>query len=116
MQPTTRWFAHIAAWLCWAATPPTLAGIVPNEAVLFLDFAQPHDEVRLNFGARHERSATNGWLEFNTALQFAEVDFQRKLNEVQAASIGGWFFLRRSDEQALLFRGLPETAPGGSMN
>lgn len=89
------------------------ADIDPKDAALHLDLAQPVSELRLVHGARHERTATNGWLEFDTALQMAERDFSRKLDGAQAASIGGWFFPRRSGEQAFFFRGLPETAPGG---
>lgn len=113
MRPTLPWFFPAATWLFLAAPQPVPAEIVAKDAVLFLDFAQPQVEAQLHGGARCETSPTNGWLEFITAMQFAEVGFHRRLDGVQAASIGGWFFLRRSGEQALLFRGLPETAPGG---
>jgi hypothetical protein len=89
------------------------AALDPKEAALFLEFNKPQPEVRLEHNARHERTATNGWLEFSTAQQFAEVNFSRHLDGITAMSIGGWFYFRRRGEQAFFFRGSPETAPGG---
>jgi hypothetical protein len=87
------------------------AQVALTNAALFLDFSKPQ-AVRLA-GARHERSETNGWLSFNSAAQFAETNFSRRLDGIEGCSIGGWFFVQRRGEQVLFARGLPETAPGG---
>ena len=55
----------------------------------------------------------DGALEFNTALQYAEMEFSGQLNGAKAASVGGWFFPRRVGEQHFIFRGLPEIGPLG---
>jgi hypothetical protein len=75
--------------------------------VLFLEF--DHDDPRLKLlnGARR----VDGALEFNTAIQSAELEFSGQLNGAQAASIGGWFFPRRTGEQYFIFRGVPEIDP-----
>lgn len=52
-------------------------------------------------------------LEFTTALQYAEVQFSRKLDGVKAMTIGGWFFPRRVGEQYFMLRGVPEIGPLG---
>ena len=69
------------------------------------DFAR----LQLMSGARR----VDGALEFTTPLQYAEMEFSGQLNEATAASIGGWFFPRRSGEQYFIFRGAPEIGPLG---
>ena len=64
---------------------------------------------RLAGGARLEK----GVLEFTNALQIAEVDFSRKLDGIEAMTVGAWVFPRRSGEQSFLFRGAPEAGPNG---
>jgi len=78
-----------------------------------MDFGQGTEGVRLVNGAKRVTGDFGGAIEFSTALQFAEIDFAKKLNGVESASIGGWFFPRRSGEAAFLFRGLPEIAKRG---
>ena len=87
--------------------------IAQDGAAYYFDAIVEHHGLRLHEGARHERTPTNGWLGFNAALQFAETNFSRRLEGIEAMSIGGWFLVQRSGEQALFFRGLPEVAPGG---
>src|SRR5205085_8003785 len=41
------------------------------------------------------------------------IPFSNRLDGIQSASVGGWFYLRRSGEQALFSRGLPECGPNG---
>ena len=87
------------------------ADVTPDSAALHLDFQRDAAGVRLQHGARH--SAEFGALEFTAPLQFAEVDFSRRLHAIEACTIGGWFLLRRSGEQALMFRGAPEVGVNG---
>lgn len=89
------------------------AQIGPADATLFLDFDDEKETVILHHGAKRVSGRFGAALEFTTALQFAEVDFARKLDGVEAVSVGGWFFPRRSGEQSFLFRGAPEIAPQG---
>jgi hypothetical protein len=77
--------------------------------VLFLDFEHDDPRIKLVNGARH----VDGALEFNTAFQYAEIEFPRQLDGAKAVSIGGWFFPRRSGEQYFMFRGVPEIGPLG---
>ena len=77
--------------------------------VLFLDFAQDDPRLKLVNGARR----VDGALEFTTAMQYAELQFSQQLGGAKAASIGGWFFPRRTGEQHFMFRGVPETGPLG---
>jgi hypothetical protein len=87
--------------------------VLPPDAVVRLDFAGDLAGVRLVHGAKRITGSFNGALEFTTSLQYAEVDFSRKLDGIEAASIGCWIFPRRSGESAFLFRGSPEIAPLG---
>lgn len=64
---------------------------------------------RLAGGARIEK----GVLEFTNALQVAEIGFSKKLDGVEAMTVGAWVFPRRSGEQSFLFRGVPEAGPNG---
>ena len=77
--------------------------------VLFLEFEVDHPGLKLLNGARR----VDGTLEFNTATQYAELEFSRQLDGAKAASIGGWFFPRRNGEQYFMFRGVPEIGPLG---
>jgi dienelactone hydrolase len=65
-----------------------------SDAALYIDFAE-----------------TN--LAFTTYEQRAEMPFSRKLDQVEAVTIGGWFFPRRSGEQYFMVRGAPETGANG---
>lgn len=95
-------------------TPSVLqAEITPAEATLFLDFKTNKPGLKLFQGARLVEGKFGHALEFTTALQYAELEFSRRLDGLQAMSIGGWFFPRRSGEQSFFFRGLPEIAPQG---
>lgn len=64
-------------------------------------------------GAKRVMGSFGGAIEFTAALQYAETDFARKLDGAQAATIGGWFYVRRAGEGAFLFRGQPQIAPLG---
>lgn len=81
--------------------------------VLMLDFAEGDSGVRLFHGARHVTGPFGGALEFTTAIQYAEVEFTRQLDGARDATIGAWVLPRRGGEQSFLFRGVPETGPGG---
>src|SRR5262245_31727853 len=82
---------------------------IGTNAVLFLDFAHLQPALQLADGARNERTTSNGWLSFNSPAQFAELNFSRQLDGINACSIGGWFFVQRRGEQVLFGRGAPET-------
>jgi dienelactone hydrolase len=88
------------------------ADIDEQSASLFLDFARAQNNVRLHSGA-HRIERNGGALAFTTAAQFAELAQPPKLNGVAAASCGGWFFLKRTGEQAFFSRGLPELGENG---
>lgn len=64
---------------------------------------------RLSNGARFEKGA----LEFTNALQVAETDFSKKLDGIEAMTVGAWVFPRRAGEQSFVFRGVPEAGPNG---
>ena len=85
----------------------------PRGALLHLDFSRGTEGVRLMHGAKRVTGSFGGAIEFTTALQYAETDFARKLDGVQAATVGGWFYVRRAGEGAFLFRGQPQIAPLG---
>ena len=86
---------------------------LPNDSILHLDFSRGAEGMRLMHGAKHVTGSFGGAIEFTTALQYAETDFARKLDGAQAATIGGWFHMRRTGEGAFLFRGQPQVAPLG---
>ena len=95
------------------ASPVSAASTAPPDAELFLDFddgdATP---VRLHHGAKRV-AGKFGAIQFTDAMQYAEVDFARRLDGVKAASIGGWFFPKRAGEQSFLFRGVPQAGENG---
>ena len=105
--------ALCAGWLGLVLAGAADEAMGPTGAALYLDCAQPQPTLRLGPGTRHERTATNGWLAFNSSMQSAELPFSRQLDGISACSIGGWFFVQRRGEQVFLGRGIPETAPGG---
>jgi dienelactone hydrolase len=51
--------------------------------------------------------------EFKTPLQIVESPFTNNLHQAGAATVGGWFYPRRSGEQYFAARGLPETGDNG---
>jgi dienelactone hydrolase len=63
--------------------------------------------------ARVVKSLAGQVLEFTNPLQYAEVQLDRNLDGIEAMTVGGWFFPRRSGEQYFFSRGLPETGPFG---
>ena len=83
--------------------------IVAVACALFPEFSTDDPRLKLLNGAKR----TNGKLEFTSPLQYAEMDCSRGLDGAKAATIGGWFFPRRSGEQYFMFRGAPEIAPLG---
>ena len=90
-----------------------LADIDRGSAKSYLEFTTNQTNVRLVNGVGIVSGRFGAALEFTSPLQYAEVDFSRALDGVQAMSIGGWFFPRRSGEQYFFCRGVPETAPQG---
>src|ERR1043166_1121903 len=52
-------------------------------------------------------------IEFSNALQIAEIDFSKKLDGIEAMTVGVWVYPRRVGEQCFLFRGAPECGPNG---
>src|SRR5436309_16047172 len=82
----------------------------PAGRVLNLDFAKDNAGTRLMNGAKYSPATVGGRLEFAHHLQYAEAACAGKLDNVEAVTVGGWFFPRRSGEQYFLFRGLPEVA------
>jgi hypothetical protein len=56
---------------------------------------------------------TNANREFKTSLQVVEVAFSNNLHQARAATVGGWFYPRRSGEQYFVTRGVPETGQNG---
>jgi dienelactone hydrolase len=53
--------------------------------------------------------------EFKTPLQFVELPFTNNLHGAKAATVGGWFYPRRSGEQHFVMRGIPETGQNGEL-
>jgi dienelactone hydrolase len=102
-----RW-ATLLLWLC---ALETFAAISPTNAAFFLDFEDSATGVRLFHGARH--STNYHALEFTTSLQSGEIEAIKSLDGINAITVGGWFFPRRSGEQVFLFRSLPETGSLG---
>lgn len=82
-------------------------------AAVYLDFNRANKAAELRHGLKTSSTGLGATLEFTTPLHLAEVPFGRKLDGARAATVGGWFFPRRSGEQNFLFRGAPETGPNG---
>ena len=86
----------------------------PPEAVLFLDFEEGEaTPIRLHHGAKRASGKFGAALHFTTAIQYAEVDFSRRLDGVKSLTVGGWFLPKRAGEQAFLFRGVPHAGDNG---
>src|SRR5687768_3105416 len=84
-----------------------------REAVLFVDFADTNQDVKVRNGFDVAKAKSGAPLEFKTPRHEAEIAFSQKLHNAKAASIGGWFFPRRAGEQYFLARGTPETGANG---
>lgn len=97
---------YLALALLLASLSVASAAISSNDAAFFLDFSASANGVRLVDGARHDTNSHA--LLFTTATQYAEIADCKSLDGIQAMTIGGWFFPRRSGEQLFLFRGQPE--------
>ncbi len=92
--------------------PRAGADIEPSSAALYLKPAEL-PVTRLRGGARIVDGDFGRALQFTTALQYAEIAFSNRLDRINAMSVGGWFFPRRTGQQSFFFRGLPEIAPQG---
>jgi dienelactone hydrolase len=103
----TGTLAGVALAAC--ASPVSAA----DPPVLHLDFAKENINVRLINGVKRVEGPFTGALEFTNPLQYAEIPFSGKLDGIQAMTVGGWFYPRRSGEQYFFFRGVPEVAPQG---
>lgn len=86
-----------------------LVAAADTPPVLHLDFARDPPDVKLVHGAKR----INGALEFTSPLQYAEVPFARKLDGIDAITVGVWVQPKRSGEQSFFFRGVPEVGPNG---
>jgi len=82
--------------------PIVLAVLLSQE--IHLDFSKENPGVRLVNGAKIVKSG----LEFTNPIQYAEFEFSRKLDGIEAMTVGGWFFPRGRGEQHFFFRGVPE--------
>src|SRR5687767_6810906 len=90
-----RRLGTVAATLCvlLAATPaPAANNQGPNGAALFLDFDSDDENVHLHHGVKRIDGPYGSALEFTNALQYAETPFTKKLHDIDAMSVGGWFF------------------------
>ena len=67
-----------------------------REAVLFVDFADTNQDVKVRNGFDVAKAKSGAPLEFKTPRHEAEIAFSQKLHNAKAASIGGWFFPRRA--------------------
>lgn len=112
MRQRCYWRSCAFVLLAWIGAIAR-AQIGPEGAALYLAFEKDDARVTLAHGARRVQGRFGGALEFTTPLQYAEIEFSRRLDGVEAATVGGWFFPRRSGEQYFLFRGVPEIAPQG---
>jgi dienelactone hydrolase len=115
-----RWLFVFMALAC--SLPQAQAVIAPEEAVLFFDFRKGINDLageRLPLQLHGVKSSAGEPLTFTDVFQFAEVDeagmqaLARKLADVQAMTIGGWYQTRRDGEQLFFCRGVPEIAPLG---
>jgi len=101
------------------------AEIAPSAAVVYFDFgkgtgdlAKPGRGLRLN-GAKWGQTGDpmqkqlGVTLQFSNPAQFAEMEFSRSLDGIEAMTVGGWFYCKRVGEQYLFSRGLPEIEVGG---
>lgn len=116
LDQTVGFPERLAAALCCFAVliaGPARAEIGPDGAALFLDFETRNPNLVLSHGAQRVEDRFGSGLDFDNALQLAEIDFSGKLNGIQSMSVGGWFFPRRIGEQSFLFRGVPRTGPLG---
>jgi len=108
-------------------TPAVRSEILPAGSVLYYDFARSTAD--LSPAGRTLKLAGPRWgkldhdpmqsrhgaaLEFSNAVQFAEVEMPGFLDGVTAATIGGWFYTRRSGEQVFFSRGFPEISATGT--
>ncbi len=85
-----------------------------REAILFLDFNEGLGDSVIDRGAvRHARGSFGGAAEFRRADDHLEVRLDRKLDGLEAMTVGGWFFTRRAGEQVLFSRGMPEIDENG---
>jgi hypothetical protein len=98
----------ICAGLCAGAG----AQVTPDGSALFLD-GEHTNGLRLVDGLKWIAHSNGARLEFTRTLQYAETTLTTPLDGVEAMTIGGWFFPRRSGEQYFLFRGAPETGAQG---
>lgn len=122
-RSAARWrrIAHLKNFMKWllvfcaALVVLQVHGQVESKsALLFLDFEAEDLGVRLAHGAKVRQARFGAALEFTTPLQYAEVELARKLDGIEAMTVGGWFFPWRSGEQYFLFRGTPEIEERGN--
>jgi dienelactone hydrolase len=83
------------------------------DPVVYVDFAKSNHGLILSHGLTVVTGRFGAALEFTTPLQTAELPFTGKLDKVQAATVGGWFFPRRSGEQYFVARGIPDIGQNG---
>lgn len=89
------------------------AQVQTQDTIWYLDPSKSEPGIHLFHGARKMEGSFGAALEFTTALQYAEVASFPKLLGIEAMTVGGWFYPRRTGEQYFIFRGTPEIAPNG---
>ncbi len=88
--------------------------LLQREAILFLDFkAELGGGVVRGGKVRHVRGSFGGAAQFRRADDHLEARLDRKLDGLEAITVGGWFFTRRTGEQVLFSRGMPEIDENG---
>src|SRR5262245_9677956 len=113
---TRREMWRVLLLLILLAIPPSSAcADIHDGALLHLDFADEStlSSVKLKYH-RLERTPKKP-LEFTDALQSVEIPGEAlaKLDGAKAATVGGWFWLRRASEQTIFCREVPTVAPLG---
>lgn len=89
------------------------AQVAPERAAVFLDFKTGTGPLELRDGAVWRTNEAPPHLAFDNVLARAELPLEGRFHHAREMTVGGWFWLQRSGEQALFSRGLPKTAPGG---
>src|SRR5881628_3957696 len=97
--------AVLAISKCWSAPA--------SDVVVYIDFTKTNQGLTLRHDLTVITGRFGGALEFKNPLQVAELSLAKQLDKAQAATVGGWFYPRRSGEQYLIARGMPETGANG---
>jgi dienelactone hydrolase len=95
----------------------------PEMCLVYFDFARGNRNLGTCGGEvvlwGNPKRGADGWLEFSSDRQYGELDgggmreLSRRLAEVRAVTVGGWFWVRRNVEQSLVSRGGVQIGPLG---